>query len=226
MLGADLGAPQEAGDVPLPSGVSASLEAYFDGEWHRLQLPEHLGGYGAPPSLKWSATAMLATLRAWLVAAVAARLVTTALSVTAVGAWFSGGVTLTLPVGGFSIVQVDVLAGQAITATAADAGGGLSPHTAGAAANPRAAAEKGRGPPGGGGPSPRPGNGAQPWGQGRHLSLSRCGSSIGRISLALGASASADCTRLRCRRRMPSGSSEAAWSVPFHVRSSVKCRSM
>jgi alkylation response protein AidB-like acyl-CoA dehydrogenase len=48
------------GDVTLPAGVSASLDAYFEGEWHRLQLPEHLGGYGAPPSLNWSATAMLA----------------------------------------------------------------------------------------------------------------------------------------------------------------------
>jgi len=50
----------DAGDVTLPPGVRASLDAYFDGEWYRLQLPEHLGGYGATPSLNWTATAMLA----------------------------------------------------------------------------------------------------------------------------------------------------------------------
>jgi alkylation response protein AidB-like acyl-CoA dehydrogenase len=48
------------GDVTLPPGIRASLDAYFDGEWYRLQLPEHLGGYGATPTLNWSATAMLA----------------------------------------------------------------------------------------------------------------------------------------------------------------------
>ena len=48
------------GDVTLPPGLHDSLDAYFDGEWYRLQLPEHLGGYGATPSLNWSATAMLA----------------------------------------------------------------------------------------------------------------------------------------------------------------------
>ena len=47
------------GDVILPEGIKKSLDAFFDGEWHRLQLPEHLGGFGAPPSLKWAATAFL-----------------------------------------------------------------------------------------------------------------------------------------------------------------------
>ena len=47
------------GDVFLPEGLRRSLDAFFDGEWYRLQLPEHLGGYGAPPSLGWSASAML-----------------------------------------------------------------------------------------------------------------------------------------------------------------------
>ena len=49
----------DAGNVTLPAGLKASLDAYFDGEWHRLALPEHLGGYGAPPTLRWSATALL-----------------------------------------------------------------------------------------------------------------------------------------------------------------------
>ncbi len=48
------------GDVTLPAGLHASLDAYFSGEWYRLQLPEHLGGYGATPTLNWSATSMLA----------------------------------------------------------------------------------------------------------------------------------------------------------------------
>jgi alkylation response protein AidB-like acyl-CoA dehydrogenase len=47
------------GDVKLPAGISRNLDAFFAGEWHRLQLPEHLGGYGAPPSLGWSASSLL-----------------------------------------------------------------------------------------------------------------------------------------------------------------------
>src|SRR5918992_4162199 len=50
----------EHGDVTLPDGIKASLDAFFDGEWYRLHLPEHLGGYGATPTMNWSATAMLA----------------------------------------------------------------------------------------------------------------------------------------------------------------------
>ncbi|CAN5783099.1 acyl-CoA dehydrogenase [soil metagenome] len=48
------------GDVTIPPGLHDSLDAFFDGEWYRLQLPEHLGGYGATPTLNWSATSMLA----------------------------------------------------------------------------------------------------------------------------------------------------------------------
>jgi hypothetical protein len=48
------------GDVTLPDGIRRSLDAFFDGEWFRLSLPEHLGGYGATPTMNWSATAMLA----------------------------------------------------------------------------------------------------------------------------------------------------------------------
>jgi alkylation response protein AidB-like acyl-CoA dehydrogenase len=46
------------GDVTLPEGIKSSLDAYFDGEWYRLNLPERLGGYGAPPSVSWAASAM------------------------------------------------------------------------------------------------------------------------------------------------------------------------
>ena len=47
------------GEVTIPEGIKRSLDAYFAGEWYRLQLPEHLGGYGAPPSLNWSCSGML-----------------------------------------------------------------------------------------------------------------------------------------------------------------------
>ncbi len=49
----------EKGTVVLPEAFAASLSAFFDGEWFRLDLPEHLGGYGAPPSLRWAAAEML-----------------------------------------------------------------------------------------------------------------------------------------------------------------------
>jgi alkylation response protein AidB-like acyl-CoA dehydrogenase len=48
------------GGVVLPPGIRRSLDAYFAGEWHRLQLPPHLGGYGSPPSLNWACLGMLA----------------------------------------------------------------------------------------------------------------------------------------------------------------------
>ncbi|MGI8574414.1 MAG: acyl-CoA dehydrogenase [Egibacteraceae bacterium] len=47
------------GNVTLPPGVRESLNAFFEGEWFRLQLPEHLGGYGAPPSLNWVCSSLL-----------------------------------------------------------------------------------------------------------------------------------------------------------------------
>ncbi|MFZ9886489.1 MAG: acyl-CoA dehydrogenase [Myxococcota bacterium] len=43
------------GNVTLPDSLKASLQAWFDNEWHRLELPERLGGFGGSPSLCWSA---------------------------------------------------------------------------------------------------------------------------------------------------------------------------
>lgn len=43
------------GDVKLPEGVKKSLKAFYDNQWHLLELPERLGGFGAPPSLQWAA---------------------------------------------------------------------------------------------------------------------------------------------------------------------------
>jgi alkylation response protein AidB-like acyl-CoA dehydrogenase len=49
----------DEGNVTVPAGINASLDAYFEGGWGALNLPEHLGGFGAPPSLKWASSAML-----------------------------------------------------------------------------------------------------------------------------------------------------------------------
>lgn len=48
------------GDVTLPPGVQRAISAFFDGEWDKLELPPHLGGNGAPPSLRWATLEMLA----------------------------------------------------------------------------------------------------------------------------------------------------------------------
>ncbi|HWL35713.1 MAG TPA: acyl-CoA dehydrogenase [Frankiaceae bacterium] len=47
------------GTVTLPPGLRKSLDAFFGGEWFRLDLPEHLGGYGAPASLRWACAELL-----------------------------------------------------------------------------------------------------------------------------------------------------------------------
>lgn len=48
------------GNVRLPQGLKDSLQAWFDNEFHRFELPERLGGYGAPPSVYWPAWEMVA----------------------------------------------------------------------------------------------------------------------------------------------------------------------
>lgn len=48
------------GNVTLPAGFKKALDAYYGGGWNKLELPEHLGGYGAPPSVQWSAFEMMA----------------------------------------------------------------------------------------------------------------------------------------------------------------------
>ena len=49
----------ETHTVTLPAGLKKSLDAFFGGEWFRLDLPEHLGGYGAPASLRWACAELL-----------------------------------------------------------------------------------------------------------------------------------------------------------------------
>ncbi len=45
--------------VTMPEDFKKDYKALMDAEWWRLDLPEHLGGTGAPPSLRWAASEML-----------------------------------------------------------------------------------------------------------------------------------------------------------------------
>ncbi len=47
------------GEVHLPDGVKASLDALVAGGWHLLGVPTELGGFGAPQALRWAATELL-----------------------------------------------------------------------------------------------------------------------------------------------------------------------
>jgi alkylation response protein AidB-like acyl-CoA dehydrogenase len=47
------------GEVAIDQGTRRALDAYFGGEWHRLNLPEHLGGFGAAPSIQWACSELL-----------------------------------------------------------------------------------------------------------------------------------------------------------------------
>ncbi len=48
------------GDVTVPDELHRALTDLYDAGWHLLPLPVHLGGYGAPPTLRWAATELLA----------------------------------------------------------------------------------------------------------------------------------------------------------------------
>jgi hypothetical protein len=45
--------------VTLPASFKKSYRALMSAEWFRLDLPEHLGGTGAPPSLRWAAAELI-----------------------------------------------------------------------------------------------------------------------------------------------------------------------
>jgi alkylation response protein AidB-like acyl-CoA dehydrogenase len=47
------------GAVTLPESFLRSYQAYADGGWDKLDLPESLGGIGAPPTLRWAAHEMV-----------------------------------------------------------------------------------------------------------------------------------------------------------------------
>lgn len=48
------------GNVTLPPALHKSLSAIQDAGWHHLELPESLGGFGAPPSVVWAGFEMTA----------------------------------------------------------------------------------------------------------------------------------------------------------------------
>ncbi len=45
---------QASGNVTLPPGIKKSIQNWFEGGWHLLEVPERLGGIGAPPSVCWA----------------------------------------------------------------------------------------------------------------------------------------------------------------------------
>ncbi|MBN2114017.1 MAG: acyl-CoA dehydrogenase [Acidimicrobiia bacterium] len=42
------------GQVVLPEALKRTLDRYYEGGWERIGLPESLGGFGAPPSIRWA----------------------------------------------------------------------------------------------------------------------------------------------------------------------------
>jgi alkylation response protein AidB-like acyl-CoA dehydrogenase len=49
----------ETHTVELPAAFKKSYQALWDGEWYRLDLPTELGGFGAPPTLRWAASELM-----------------------------------------------------------------------------------------------------------------------------------------------------------------------
>src|SRR6478672_5175709 len=47
------------GNVKLPTSYHKALDAYYNGGWNNIEMPEHLGGFGAPPSVRWAAFEMM-----------------------------------------------------------------------------------------------------------------------------------------------------------------------
>ena len=45
--------------VTMPEGFKKSFRALMESEWWRLDLPQHIGGAGAPPSLRWAASELM-----------------------------------------------------------------------------------------------------------------------------------------------------------------------
>jgi alkylation response protein AidB-like acyl-CoA dehydrogenase len=47
------------GEVKIPPALKKSIQAFFDGEWQKLELKEDRGGFGASPSLRWATLEMI-----------------------------------------------------------------------------------------------------------------------------------------------------------------------
>jgi alkylation response protein AidB-like acyl-CoA dehydrogenase len=48
------------GTVKLPASFHKALDAYYKGGWNKLELPENIGGFGAPPTVRWAAFELMA----------------------------------------------------------------------------------------------------------------------------------------------------------------------
>jgi alkylation response protein AidB-like acyl-CoA dehydrogenase len=48
------------GDITVPDELDQALRAFYEAGWHLMPLPTHLGGYGAPPTVRWAGTELLA----------------------------------------------------------------------------------------------------------------------------------------------------------------------
>ena len=47
------------GSITMPASFLKSYQAYIDGGWDATDLPEHLGGVGVPPSVRWAVAEMV-----------------------------------------------------------------------------------------------------------------------------------------------------------------------
>ena len=47
------------GSVTMPASFLKSYQAFIDGGWDPTDLPEHLGGVGVPPSVRWAVAEMV-----------------------------------------------------------------------------------------------------------------------------------------------------------------------
>jgi len=66
----------ETGDITVPEELHQALQAFYDAGWHTLPLPTELGGFGAPPSIRWATTELFlgghATAALWPIGALMA----------------------------------------------------------------------------------------------------------------------------------------------------------
>ena len=69
----------ETGDITIPQELHEALEAYYDAGWHTLPLPTSLGGFGAPPSIRWATAELFlgghATAALWPIGALMAMII-------------------------------------------------------------------------------------------------------------------------------------------------------
>jgi alkylation response protein AidB-like acyl-CoA dehydrogenase len=67
------------GDVTIPDELDQALQAFYEAGWHLMPLPTHLGGFGAPPTIRWAGTELLAgghaTASLWPIGALMASIV-------------------------------------------------------------------------------------------------------------------------------------------------------